>query len=82
MEYFGISLQTEGLTKSSTSWRNKIVFREKQRKRKVKRPEIDPDTVQQYRTVQSYLVAGNNRICFIAILKTSNFPDQTCRQLL
>lgn len=24
VEYFGISLRTEGLTKSSTSWRNKL----------------------------------------------------------
>lgn len=38
---------------------------------------MNPDTVQQYRTVQSYLVAGFNRICLIVILKTRNFPDQT-----
>lgn len=77
VEYFGISLQNEGLTREKKKlygWERQLCLR----KAKVKRAEINPDAVQQYRTVQCYLVAGNNRICFIAILKMSNFPDQTC----
>lgn len=63
--------------KRSTSRRNDFYLRNK-----LKWAEINPDAVQQYRTVQSYLVAGYNRICLIVILKTRNFPDQTFRRLL
>lgn len=78
LEYFGISLQTGGPTKRSTNLEKQIYVR-KTKSIKLKCAEINPDTVQQYRTVQSYLVADYNRICifFIVILKTRNFPDQT-----
>lgn len=74
MEYFGISLKTGGLKKGLQVGETNFSA-EKQNHNEQKEK---PDTVQQYRTVQSYLVASYDRLsCFIIILKTRIFPDQT-----